>query len=217
MKSTIRVSKVYDLPYIAENSTHSYIDLRLDPDRIKLIPELVSQPVLRELVATLNGKHGPFMTHGCAFAQRPPNEPGGTIPLSPESRGATHWCTSYVIFSYWLMGLNREENYAALYEGYQQEAHGTEVCFVIQPAYFRTLYEERVDAKWSDTNAAVCLVWVSGWGASEASAQSRWRNTVKGLTAFFSGVKVSADEGSGITVSEHMRSDSPLPPPGWQP
>lgn len=212
MKTTITVSRVYDLPYIAEKDVHAYVDLRLHPADIHRIPELAHQPVLRELVSVLNSKEGPFMTHGCAFALAPPYEPDGTIPLSEESRTAAHWCSSYVTFSYSLMSLNKEEHYVALYDGFTLDAIGTEVCFVIQLAYFLTLFEQNYGAKWGDRNATACVVWVSGWGAKETIAYSRWRNAVRTAVEFFEGFKLNADDVSGVTVSQHMMNDSRMPP-----
>jgi hypothetical protein len=212
MKTMIRVSRVYDLPYIAEDGVHPYVDLRLHPADIHRIPELAQQPVLRELVSVLNRKEGPLMTHGCAFALAPPYEPGGTIPLSEESRTAAHWCSSYVTFSYSQMSLNKEGRYVALYDGFTLDAIGTEVCFVIQPAYFLTLFERNYGAKWGETNATSCVLWASGWGAKETIAYSRWRNAVRTLVEFFEGLKRNADDVSGVTVSQHMMNDTRMPP-----
>jgi hypothetical protein len=212
MNSLIRVSRIYDLPYVTEKGVHRYVDLRLHPDEINKIPELAQRPLLRELVSVLNSKEGPFMTHGTAFALAPPYEPGGTIPLSPESQNAAHWCTSYVTFSYWDMRRNKEEQYAALRESFTSEANGTEVCFVIQPAYFLTLFEQQFGAKWSETNATVCLLWVSGWGETEVVAHSRWRNAIKSLIEFFSGFKTNADDGFATTVSHHLLNENRMPP-----
>lgn len=212
MKSITEVSSVYDLPYVADDNVYLHVDLRIHPTEIDAIPELAGRPVLRELVSVLNSKDGPFMTHGSAFALTRPYGSGGTIPLSQESISARHWCTSYVTFSYWQMSLNEEQNFAALYESFTAEANGTEVCFVIQPAYFLTRYERQCGAKWSETNGTVCLVWVSGWGASEVIAHSRWRNTIMSLSAFFRGVAMSDSNGSGMTVSQHMLNESQMPP-----
>jgi hypothetical protein len=118
-----------------------YVDLRLHPDDFRTIPELTDRPQLKELVLALNDKRGPFMTHGVAFGLAPPYEPGGQILLSSESSSATHWCTSYVTFSFWQMSLNTAEEYMALYERFTGDARGTEICFIIQPAYFLTLFE----------------------------------------------------------------------------
>ena len=209
MKSIICVSKPYDLPYESTPSdgTHRHIDLRVRPDEINSIPELRGEADLKELVAVLNRPHGSFMTHGCAKAKRPPYEPGGEFPLSEESRSATHWRTSYVTFSFWQLSENKPEKYVPIYEQFKTEANGTEVCFVIQAAYFLTSFEISYGNKWSDSNATVCLVWVTGWGDSDAVAHSRWRNVTRQLTAFFDDRKAFPDYdcASGLTVSQHMR------------
>jgi hypothetical protein len=116
MNSLIHVAQPYDLPYIAEASDGilPYIDLRVHPSEIDRIPELRGKPDLKELVAVLNRQHGPFMTHGSAFALARPYERAGEIPLSEESRTASRWCTSYVTFSFWHLSQNKPENYVSL-------------------------------------------------------------------------------------------------------
>jgi hypothetical protein len=80
---------------------------------------------------------------------------------------------------------------------------------VIQPAYFLTRFEIRQNAKWSETNATVCLMWVSGWGNSDVVAHSRWRNAIRSLVAFFNDSSTLPDKATltGITVSQHMLID----------
>ena len=211
MKSLIHVSKVYDLPYVSAPSerTYRHIDLRVHPSEIDSIPELIGHPDLKELVAVLNRPRGPFMTHGSAMARRPPCEPGGDIPLSEQSRTASHWCTSYVTFSFWELSRNKPEEYLAIFDNFTSEANGMEVCFVIQPAYFLSLFELRLGNKWSDTNATVCLIWASGWGDADVVAHSRWRNVTRNLVTFFSDSKSFPDNAAplGVTVSQHMLID----------
>lgn len=176
------------------------------PSEINSIPELRGESQLKELVATLNNPHRPFMTHGCAKANRRPDDSGSEIPLSEQSKSAEHWCTSYVTFSFWQLCQNKPENYVDLCDQFTMDANGTEVCFVIQAAYFSTLFERQLGRKWSDTNSTVCLVWVSGWGDSDAIAHSRWRNVIKSLIAFFGDDKKFPDHTGVVdtTVSQHM-------------
>lgn len=211
MKSLIRVSRVYDLPYFSAPSdgVHCHIDLRVHPSEIDSIPELRGQPRLKELVAIMNRPRGPFMTHGCAIARRPPYEPGGAIPLSKESCTAARWCTSYLTFSFWYLSRNKRENYEDIYESFTDEMNGTEVCFVIQPAYFLSRFEQRVGKKWCDTNATVCLIWASGWGDTDVVSHSRWRNSIKNLVDFFGDTNRFPDNASTseVTVSQHILID----------
>ncbi len=206
MKNLLEVRKVYDLPYEAENAgkTTYHIDLRVDPAAIQTIPELEGRPDLAELVSVLN--RGPFMTHGSAFALKPPRDFAGVLPLSEASRAARCWCTSYVTFSFWYLAQNLAQNYQTIYEQLKAEADGTEVFFVIQPAYFSTLFEWNSGAKYDETNATVCLLWVSGWGDNSAIAQSRWRTVTKTLVEFFRALPTFTEYGpaAGITVSQHM-------------
>ncbi|MBX9600021.1 MAG: hypothetical protein K2X35_03415 [Bryobacteraceae bacterium] len=206
MKRLIEVRRVYDLPYEAENSGQptKHIDLRIHPSAIQTIPELRGRPGLAELVSVLN--RGPFMTHGSAFGLAPPREPGGKFPLSEESRAARCWCTSYVTFSFWYLAQNIPQNYQLIYEKLKVDAHGTELFFVIQSAYFMTLFEWNYGAKYDETNATVCLLWVSGWGDTSAVAESRWRNVTKTLVNFFRELQPFTEYGpaAGITVSQHM-------------
>src|ERR1035437_116367 len=97
VKSIVRVSDVYDLPYIADPARRvgGYVDLRRNPNLISTIFELKDQPMLKSMVETLNDKDGIFMTHGCAFAHQRPEGHGVTIPVSEESANAQHWFSSY--------------------------------------------------------------------------------------------------------------------------
>ena len=160
-----------------------HIDLHVHPATIHTIPELLGRPDLARLVSVLN--RGPFMTHGSAFGLAPPREPGGALPLSKAPRAARCWCTSYVTFSFWYLAQNTPQNYQRIYEQLKIDTNGSEVFFVIQPAYFMTLFEWNCGAKYDETNATVCVLWVSGWGDSPAIAQSRWRNVTKTLVEFF--------------------------------
>jgi hypothetical protein len=215
MKSIVQSIHVYDLPYIAEPSrtVFNHIDLRRNPSQISTIPELKDQPVLKSLVEALNDKDGMFMTHGSAAASRRPDGIDVVIPSSEASAAATHWFSSYVTFSFWRFSQNQNEQYQILFEEFNPVGNGSDICFVIQPAYFRTLFEERFGAKWGIRNATICLIWVSGWGGSAAIAHSRWRNAVKGLIEFFRGFKwIDGQTDSGITVSDLLLSQDPKPP-----
>jgi hypothetical protein len=198
---------VYDLPYIAEPSLEVFrqVDLRQNPSEINMIPELKDEPDLKSLVSVMNDKDGLFMTHGCALAFRQP-EDYVVIPLSVESSTASHWCSSYVTFSFWQFSMNRVEEYEMLYEKFILEGKGSDICFVIQPAYFCTRFEQRLSRKWGETNGTVCVVWVSGWGDGATIALSRWRNAVKGLISFFStiGTFDSQIDTAATTLSRHM-------------
>ena len=218
MKSIVRVSDVYDLPYIAEPARHvgGYVDLRCNPNLISTISELTDQPMLKSLVETLNDKDGIFMTHGCAFAPQRPEGHGVIIPVSEESANAQHWFTSYVAVSFWRFSQNSEEEYQALYEKYSPQWNISEICFVIEPAYFRSRFEELCGRKWGERNATVCFLWVSGWGESAVIAHSRWRNGIKNLIQFFSTFKAvhGQAKSGGMTISDQMRSLDPNPPDG---
>jgi len=61
VKSILRLTRVSDLPYLADKTTSRYVDLPLHPDEIDTIPELTAQPALKELVSVLNRKEGPFI------------------------------------------------------------------------------------------------------------------------------------------------------------
>src|SRR6185437_7511132 len=125
MKSLVHISKAYDIPYgvepLAQN--HPYVDLKVHPHEIGILPELHGKPELKELVAVLN--RGPFMTHGCAFGLAKPYQPDGDVPISEESKSAQHWCTSYVTFSFWHFSQNVPENYQSIYDRFTASANGT--------------------------------------------------------------------------------------------
>jgi hypothetical protein len=206
MKSLIHISRPYDLPYATGPvaGIHPHVDLRLNPGAIHQIPELRGEPLLKDLVEVLNAAGNPFMTHGVAKGYRRPFDPGGDIPVSLESGQASAWCTSYVTFSYWDMERNKPGSYENLHDRFALDAIGTEVCFVVQSAYFLTRWERSVGRKWGDTNATVCLVWASGWSENPAVAQSRWRNVVKTLKEFFIEEQKAAAPVPRVTVSQHF-------------
>ena len=215
MKSIVRAPAVYDLPYIADPSRRAaaHLDLRRNPEQISTIPELRGEPTLKSLVQTLNARDGIFMTHGCAVAHQRPECHGITIPVSEESTKAQHWFSSYVSFSFWLFSRNTDDEYQLLFEKYVQEGSGSEVSFVIQPAYFRSRFEEFCGRKWGERNATACVLWVSGWGESAVVAHSRWRNRIKSVIQFFGTFK-AGDIQTGMTVSDQLESSDPEPPTG---
>lgn len=216
MKSIVRVPNVYDLPYVADPARNigRCVDLRRNPAMISAIVELKDQPMLKSLVETLNDKNGFFMTHGCAFAHRRPEGNGLTIPVSEESAAASHWLSCYVTFSFFRFSQNNEDEYKAIYDGFSMEGKDTEVCFVIEPAYFLSLFEVLYGRKWGERNATVCVLWASGWGESAAIAHSRWRNAMKNLIQFFSTFKAvhGQTEYGDMTVSDQMLSLAANPP-----
>lgn len=61
--------KPLGIPYSrpeSDKGSYGFVDLRKKPDQIKLIPELVDWPELRETVIALNSTTGLFKTLGCA-------------------------------------------------------------------------------------------------------------------------------------------------------
>lgn len=214
MKSIVHVSRVYDLPYESEpeNGVYHHVDLRAQPDEINSLPELRGEANLRDLVATLNRPGGQFMTHGCAKALRPPYDSSGEIQVSEESHKAACWCTSYVTFSFWELLRNKSENYVPIYEQFRSDARGSEVCFLIQPAYFLTAFEWHQGRKYAESNGVVCLIWMSGWGETNAIATSRWRNVAKSLAAYFGDSAIFPDHHftQTMTVSQYMLISTPF-------
>jgi hypothetical protein len=216
MKHLLRVSGVYDLPYIGESSTtvSEHVDLRRFPKQVSKIPELQQARTLRTLVEVLNAKNGIFMTHACAFAHRKPEGRGVIFPMAEASATASHWCTGYVTFSFWRFAQNTEREYEALYEKCFSEESGAEIWFTIQPAYFLSQYEVRIDRKWGERNAFVCLLWVSGCGDSADIAHSHWRKATRSLIQFFESLRGrnGENESSGMSVSDQFQSMDPNPP-----
>lgn len=58
--------KVLGIPYFKHDAgSHSYVNLREEPQRIDEIPELKECPTFRDFVAALNSSQSPFQTFGC--------------------------------------------------------------------------------------------------------------------------------------------------------
>jgi hypothetical protein len=116
-----------------------------------------------------------------------------------------------VTFSFWHFSQNTPENYKAIFRRLDADATGAEVCFVLQPAYLLTRFEINYGCKYGETNATVCLIWVSGWGDSPAVAHSRWRNAIRNLVTFFAELKPTLEYGpaAGSTVSQHFLNMMP--------
>jgi hypothetical protein len=63
---TLVVEKPLGIPYFrSEPGSHSYVNLREEPDKIALLPELTDCPPLRDFVIALNAPSGQFETFGC--------------------------------------------------------------------------------------------------------------------------------------------------------
>ncbi len=66
------VHKPLIIPYArdeSDKSSHSFIDLRKEPEKINLIPEITDWPELRQTIIKLNDPKGLFKTLGCAEFQ----------------------------------------------------------------------------------------------------------------------------------------------------
>jgi hypothetical protein len=196
---------VAELPYLPGGTTSEYFDLRTQPSRTKEIPELRREPALVPIVADLNHADGEFITHGCAAAPRLPEKRDCVIPTPKSAKDARCCYSSYVMFSFWLLHMNEERYYKAIYDAYVDKERYS-ICFVLQPAYFLSREEISSGTRQDGTNATVCLAWTSGWGATEKEAHDRWRSSIQDLVTFFRKRRVSNGpfERTGITVSDRM-------------
>jgi hypothetical protein len=58
--------KPLGIPYYRDDpSSHSYVNLRDEPEKVNVLPELKDSPTLRDFVMALNAPTGPFETFGC--------------------------------------------------------------------------------------------------------------------------------------------------------
>jgi hypothetical protein len=208
MKSIVSTGRVYDLPYVTEQSigVFSYFDLRRHSDKIDEIPELKADPVLKSLVRTLNDPTGLFMTHGCAVARDRPGCEGYAIPIPDISANARCWYSSYVTFSLWLFDENKEERYRTIYEMYTPDADDGSVSFELQPVCFLSQRERRLNLKYQQTNGTACLIWASGWGDNFKQSYGRWSRSIRHLSQFFKNFRMPDWCGfaNSITVSRYM-------------
>jgi hypothetical protein len=208
MKSIVSSAHVYHIPYLPQATTSEYMDLRRQPSRIQEIPELRQEPGLIPIVVEINHAAGEFITHACAVASRPPIERDCVIPIPDPAKAAGHWYTSYVMFSFWLLHQNVEERYRAIHDAYAEKDRYN-ICFVLQPTYFLSRYEQSVGRKWDERNATVCLIWTSGWGDTVKEAHEKWRTSIQDLVTFFRKRRMSNAplERTGGTVSDLMIQD----------
>ena len=209
MKDIVFTPRVYDLPYTTEplKGVHPQIDLRAYPTTIDEIPELEIEPLLKSLVLVLNDPNGIFMTLGSDIRTSRPGRPGSTIIPVPEfAEAAPCWYTPNVIFSFWHLKQNTEEDFRDVYDHCPSGESESIVCFEFGPAYYWTSFERVSGKKGRHTNGAVCGIWVSGWGATENEAHERWSHGMNDLISFFKDASSSTgiESPSGITLSELM-------------
>ena len=166
MKFIVIDSHDYELPYETqpERGIFPYLDLRTHPELIDTIPEIQRAPPLKAQVAAFNDPLGSFMTHGCAFASKPPGALH-PLPIPETASAAPFWCSTYVLFSFWLLNDNATSHYQEMHDSYSSDRTDYSICFEVQSAYFWTPEEIRAGFRLSRLEWRVCLLWASGWGS----------------------------------------------------
>ena len=210
LKDIVFTPRVYDLPYNTERlkDVHRQVDLRAHPTTIDEIPELELEPLLKSLVLVLNEPSGIFMTLGSDIKTSRPGRPGSTVIPVPEfAEAAQCWHTANVIFSFWHLNQNTEEDFRALYDRCPSGGNECIVCFEFGPAYYWTSFERASGKKGGNANGAVCGIWVSGWGVTANEAHDRWSQGMNDLISFFKDATstfTGLEPPSDITLSELM-------------
>jgi hypothetical protein len=200
MKTIVQNSDVYDLPYVVEPPDVSCVDLRSLPIKIDEIPELKKEPLLTPLIMVLNDPHGQFMTLGCAVGTARPQTDGVVIPVPQHAETALCWYTTYVSFSFWLLDQNKVGHYMEIYQNYPSDRTDANICFELVPAYFCTPHEQERGITIGGGNGMICLLWISGWGATTVEAHDKWLASIQDAITFFTNLQKVTDPPSGITV-----------------
>ena len=161
--------KPLGIPYFrSEPGSHSYVNLREQPEKIDLLPELSNCAPLRDLVIALNTPTGPFETFGCKSWMQPwTNE---AFPGYSCRQG------SYVDFPL----VNREAGakqrpYLELVEGFRRYAEVHRVYDVMHVGFeLRPTVSD--NASWWTMG-----VWIYGIGRDEAEATRWWQEVLMGI------------------------------------
>jgi len=164
--TVIRGEKPLGIPYLrqpGDPNSHGYIDLKLHPEQISLIPEARNWPELERTLITLNQPGSRYRTHGCEKA------------LCCGDDG--HGVSGYV-------GVRFEElaqaedglAYSSLFDAFKERASGgwpeddVFVQFEMQPTLLREVRRQ----VWSVS------VWIVVRGhKTEESAKERWSAALK--------------------------------------
>ena len=205
MKSIVFNERDYDLPYEAqpERNVFAFVDLRLHPELVETIPELKQVPPLKFQVLAFNQPNGPFMTHGCAVAGKPPGAEHSPIPVPEPSKNAPFWCTTCVLFSFWLLDDNTASRYQEMFDSYSFDREDQSVCFEVQKTYFWKPEEIRAGFRDNRAEWHACLLWTSGWGGSKAQAIRGWERCNQDVIEFVKAYG-TPDSPGGVTVSHRL-------------
>jgi hypothetical protein len=164
--------KPLGIPYFREEpGSHSYVNLREEPDKIDLLPELTDCPPLRELVTALNAPTGSFETYGC--------EKWIGTWANDAFPGYGFRQGSYVDVAL----VNKEAcatqtPYRELIEAFRQYAMVHRVYDLMQVGF---------ELRWTVSASAgwwTMSVWIYGIGLDEADAKRWWREAVEYFKTF---------------------------------
>ncbi len=161
------------VPYLRspnDPNSHSYVDLKRNPDQLSLIPEIRGWPELEWTLIELNRDGAPFSTIGCEKA------------ICQDSATGSHGVSGYVQVRLEDLTLAKDEkSYSRLFHRFVQEAqkgwpdNDTFVEFEMQP----TASHDRDEAYWSFT------FWLIVRNcATEPEAREKWSRALKFFREF---------------------------------
>ena len=158
----------------SEAGSHSYVNLREEPDKINLLPELTDCPPLGDLVIALNARTGRFETYGCekwigpwtnkAFPGHGFRQ-GSYVDLALVNKAA---CAT-------------QGPYRELIEAFRQYAVVHRV-YDLMHVGFELRPTVSASAAWWTMG-----VWIYGIGRDEAEAKRWWQKAVEYFTTFLLG------------------------------
>jgi hypothetical protein len=163
-------AKLLGVPYSRHDpNSHSYVDLKRDPDLIEELPELYNEPEIRRLVIKLNEPDGYFRSIGCERKYVADDEASG--------RGRF---TSYVGFALDAWPFESKEaaqSIASTFNDYAKQfewSDNVQMIIEIQP----TVFYDSNQSGWS------LDFWACGFGHNEEESRSAWSVAMSRFTDF---------------------------------
>ena len=185
------------IPYVPvkreHRENHGYIDLKRNPERVDDVPEIQSEPELREFIKELNHARSLFRSAGCDTNHGPHDDPIYKYGMS-----------SFVTLVYEIVDWNcNARNFRELYDEFckflshapEPLPEPVEIVFELQ---FVTFGEHE------GKKAHGLTIDVRAWGRDAANARHIWADALRIVRSFFEETRerfgVNLDRGA-VTVS----------------
>jgi hypothetical protein len=199
-----RVGVPYSMPeYRPSSQCHGYVDLKSNPEDIKLLPEIKSGfGELRRMLILLNGRRSLFQTIGCDVSFGPSDTP-------IFKRKLTSWFNVVYEPLDWNQSPGNFEGLFRSCEEFIRSKGGSPDTYGVEFSIgYATFNDHRIDEHSVICGFHVC-VWNHGYGKDSTSARREWAKGINIIYEFFEREIVAhpSDQFSGLRKVSVRKSE----------